>query len=367
MIKIDNIQKYILLLSLFIPLFLSAQSTNDSSENKSKGVRLVKVNALCEKDNMLCLQMEISIKGKTFAKHEALRITPKLVSKEGFYLFPDVVIQRRNKQKAYNRWMSTRSGKQLTKITPPDQIIGVKAKADTVIHYAVKVPYQNWMDDALFAVNEEVIGYREKTKMNVYSLSHKVARATRALPQTEVIVATPKGKIRSFHEKAHLDFEVDEVQIVREFGNNAQELDRIGNFIAEVGGNKEIKPQTFLIKGFASPDGTYAHNARVAQERSQALKDYILDRFALPVAPENLNVISIGEDWDGLKAAIEAETMEYKDEVLSIIEQVADLERREALLRKLDGGKVWKILLMDYFPSLRRVECQVDYLLNEHP
>ena len=56
---------------------------------------------------------------------------------------------------------------------------------------------------------------------------------------------------------AFLDFQVGKYQILPDFRNNAVELAKINNTIRTVTEDKNVKPTGIVLKGYASPEGSY--------------------------------------------------------------------------------------------------------------
>lgn len=71
------------------------------------------------------------------------------------------------------------------------------------------------------------------------------------------------------------------------------------------------------IKGFASPEGAYANNRRLAERRAQALLAYVKELYDFSNVP--CDVTSVPEDWEGLATRLAASTIEGRDEALAII------------------------------------------------
>ncbi|MCD7711664.1 MAG: tetratricopeptide repeat protein [Firmicutes bacterium] len=75
---------------------------------------------------------------------------------------------------------------------------------------------------------------------------------------------------------------------------------------------------------------------------------------------------NVPEDWEGLERLIREGEMESKEKVLQIIETVSDPDTRERQLRTLDGGRPFRYMLEEMFPSLRRVVYRVEFTVKEY-
>lgn len=115
------------------------------------------------------------------------------------------------------------------------------------------------------------------------------------------------------------------------------------------------------IVGSASPEGPEELNRRLALERAEGVRRYLRNKGRIP--QQVFHVSSIGENWAGLRKRIAdgALTGTQQTRALQIIDNTPDPERREQLLRELDGGKSWNNLMVNVFPLLRTADVEVGY------
>lgn len=71
------------------------------------------------------------------------------------------------------------------------------------------------------------------------------------------------------------------------------------------------------IKGYASPEGSYANNERLAKGRSEALLAYVRERYGLDGADTEASYEA--EDWQGLEARVERSSMPAREALLDVI------------------------------------------------
>ncbi len=115
------------------------------------------------------------------------------------------------------------------------------------------------------------------------------------------------------------------------------------------------------IKGYASPEGDFNYNKSLAQRRIQTLSNYISSQYpALKKAPV-YRTEGVGEDWEGLKAAVSGSTLSNKDKILFIIEHNSNDTERESAIRELDNDKTYHILLEEFYPALRRTTFSLSF------
>jgi hypothetical protein len=139
-------------------------------------------------------------------------------------------------------------------------------------------------------------------------------------------------------------------------GNNAEVLRQLLEAIRKLEASPDSHVEHVVVAGFASPEGTFQLNDRLAWNRASELKKYIaanstLDGDIIPV----YNGI---EDWYGLRMMVENSDLANKEAIIDIIDNVPiwDPESRtgrEIELKKLDGGRTYSYMLRNFFPELR--------------
>ncbi len=71
------------------------------------------------------------------------------------------------------------------------------------------------------------------------------------------------------------------------------------------------------IHGYASPEGSYANNTRLAEGRAASLKEYVK---VSTLSPTRCSHQCNPEDWAGLRRLVEESTLPEKNEILAIID-----------------------------------------------
>ena len=125
--------------------------------------------------------------------------------------------------------------------------------------------------------------------------------------------------------------------------NNKATLDEIMAGIRKIGDMEKLRLQGVEITGFASPEGGLSLNTRGEMPE---LRD------------EDFVLVNGVENWDGLRALVAASSMEYKDEVLAILDDSTLGSGRKAALMNLKNGKPYRYMLKEFYPELRNA-CYV--------
>ena len=82
-------------------------------------------------------------------------------------------------------------------------------------------------------------------------------------------------KVREERGSAYLCFEVNKWNIKPDYMTNPAELMKIHNSVNLVKNDSDVTIRKMTIEGYASPEGTYAHNLMLSEKRTEALKNYL--------------------------------------------------------------------------------------------
>ena len=171
-------------------------------------------------------------------------------------------------------------------------------------------------------------------------------------PQAEAV------KARSYSGSAFLDFPVNQTVIQRDYRGNSQELDKVIQTISVVREDPNTEISNITIHGYASPEGSYAANSRLAAGRATALKDYV--RMLINLPDSLFSVDSTPEDWQGLRRAVEASSLPHAADILDVIDLDLDPDPKEARIRA-SWPADYRTMLADIYPSLRHSDYTVSY------
>lgn len=348
-----------LFLFLFTGLGLSAQEYRGAFHIQSGDFK--------EQNDSLHISFDILIDSRAVPSCASMIFEPELKDDNGNMLtFPYIQINGEQRTRLNGRWFSVASNEWLENYQPPYMLVDVNKYTGENLAYSFSVPYELWMDNASLTLIQEVTGCAGEQHLYTYTLNNRVTIESREPYQVQPLVAltTPaeESKTRNRQGSAFLDFQSGRSVILPDFRRNPVELGKIDNALTEVMADIDSRITGLFIEGYASPEGSYKTNERLARERAIALKDHIRNRYAL--AEQIFTVKSVAEDWEGLKAAVESNSdLPQKEQVLAIINSKDEYDVKE---RKLKGLTVYSRLLRDLFPELRRVEYQIDYAVRSY-
>ena len=353
----------------FIVLVLAALCLNTEdafAQNRSYsgdiGIEPVRLE---QSGDFLYIDMNFILKDVKVRTAHGVDFIPQLVAPANTYNLPKVSVKGKDEYLAYERRLSLMSAKEKRKHVAPYLVKKSNKRTNDTIRYRYVLPYESWMADAKLNVQRDECGCGESTLMSVQPVIDQVTLERILSPyivNPHFAYVEPKVEVvksRELQAECFLDFEVNKINIRPEYMNNPRELAKIRVMIDDLKLDPSIKVNRLDIIGYASPEGTLATNKRLSEGRAMALRDYLASRYDFP--RNQYHIIFGGENWDGLIDALETLDMDYKNEMLDIIQDIPIEKGRETKLMQLRGGVPYRYLLKNVFPSLRVAICKVNY------
>lgn len=176
-------------------------------------------------------------------------------------------------------------------------------------------------------------------------------------------IAKPDEKVRTINGSAYIDFPVNITEIRPTYRRNPFELAKINATIDSVKQDLDVTIDSLFIKGFASPEGSYANNVRLAKGRTQALKEYVqaLHHFA----PEIIFTSFEPEDWEGLRRFVEKSELSHRNEILDLIDSPLEPDAKDAKIKRTYPDE-YGFLLSEVYPALRHSDYTVRYTIKTY-
>ena len=159
---------------------------------------------------------------------------------------------------------------------------------------------------------------------------------------------TPEGVIVNYRDR--------ETGVDKDYLRNEATLAAIEEMLK---GRDAEEIDSIEITGYSSIEGSEADNARCAEQRAEALRDYIINKH--PELEGKVKVKSEGEAWDDLRKAVEQDpnlSEKSRREILSVIDSDDAADVKEAKLRE---RKEWDRLKKDSFPGTDYAKVKADF------
>lgn len=224
-----------------------------------------------------------------------------------------------------------------------------------VVTYFAAVPYEQWMNGATLRVEAVLYGCGD----NFVALGEVIIGQYHEWVFNPVYVdVKPTKTSNNSIVRAYIDFPLMDASIDPAFANNATLLGDIAKFFDRCAGNVSCDMTAIHITGYASPDGVYDENAKLAKERAEALCNYLVTTFG--VKDDIITLSSVAEDWDGVVQWVEASSLKNKSAILDIINGTMSPDEKEYAI-STHYPKEYQTMLHECYPPLRRATYMVDY------
>ena len=300
-----------------------------------------------------------------FPSRRQMVITPLIISRSesDTLALPSVCIAGRNRYRM-NKRKERLYGKEYGKepvAGEGQEMIRFNRKRDMLLEYNETVPAQEWMSGARVEIFRELQGCAGcgEALGNAPVAELPLFKEEVERPNLQIMVAQAEEKRRSFTRSAYLNFKVNQSALLADYMNNPAELAKIYSSIDSIREDNNYRIARIEIVGYSSPEGSYAANARLSEQRAKALEQNL--KHAYKLDDSMMECRSVPENWEGLAAWLREYRPSYMQKVLDIIGQTPEPDARDAKIKAIDGGKIYNALLQEVYPKLRLVEYTVSY------
>lgn len=232
------------------------------------------------------------------------------------------------------------------------------------LSYAETVGYVDWMQRCDLGFSAVRAGCNCRQSAPAIEKRYSFVDLAGMKPELVYAVAE-KGpeKNREVSGTAKVEFPVNSTRLLSDFGTNSVELQKVVDNITEITSDPDYSIKSITLTGFASPEGDYSHNEKLAQGRVDAIKDFLSSYMNGQDA--QISTSYVAEDWDGVMDFIGASTLPHWADILGVIRQDIDPDAKDWRI-KINWPEDYSILFKECYPSLRRTDYVIDYTIREY-
>lgn len=371
----------------------------------AEGIRITPRSVAVSNDS-LHMFLEMDLNAVHVNAITSVTFTPLLEKNGKQLLLPPVVVTGTKRQRFERRERALQAATRRS-AEPYRVLVNNHGGGSKLVTYKVSVPFASWMVHASLLLKQELKDCCDLQLLGVDTLTRNIAvqnepapaslpaatpakdtlrKATAAKkPQpvapaktkepTVTILATAPENYEmtlsiqspvSHNNEQHIrtallyiDYPLGKDDVYPDYKNNRSEIAKIDTILQPLLADLSIRIRRIRVRGYASPDGDYRNNERLATSRSRLFSGYIRDAYGLP--DRLFDVSSVAEDWKGLKELLNRMKPDYYREALSVIDRYGVFSGREKQLMDLQGGVPYRDMLKRLFPKLRRIEIVVEY------
>ncbi len=150
---------------------------------------------------------------------------------------------------------------------------------------------------------------------------------------------------------------------VRAAETKKPEIKEFTDAVKAAAANERIQFTSTQLSAYASPDGPYALNEKLANSREKTGQDFFTKNFKAAkvedvVKSDLLKVVATPEDWDGFKKLMEESNIADKQLVLRVLSMYSDPEVRDREIHNLAAA--FDEIKVKILPQLRRSKMTVN-------
>lgn len=130
--------------------------------------------------------------------------------------------------------------------------------------------------------------------------------------------------------------------------------------LEEIASNPRYSVTGTKVVAYASPEGGQEYNAKLSDKRAASAQK-AWDKVTNGMKTDDLEVLSIGQDWEGFQEAVKNSDIQDKELILRVLSMYSDPAVRESEIRNM--SQVYTEINKNVFPELRRARfiANVDF------
>lgn len=339
---------YVFLLgSLFSTLPLAAQQTPQSGA-------MVEATDVYRLGDSVVITMRLDLSGMKVESNRSIVLIPLLEADGEHIESPSVEVMGRRRRLYYEC-----NGRRPYADTPWCVIYHERNEVQ-VMEYRTSLPYKPWMDTTRLGMTEDLCGCGEIQPGSSHVVLRQVDVAFR--PRLAYIVPEVEmEKKRALSGEAYLDFMVNRTDIDPAYHRNPEELVRIHASVDSILHDRDFHITRITLRGYASPEGTYRSNTRLAEGRTEALKRYFKARYSF--VDTLFSTDFVPENWEGLRRYVAGCSLPDRNGILALIDSDREPDAKEQAIRSR-YPEAYATLLAECYPCLRRTDYRIDYTVR---
>ncbi len=296
-----------------------------------------------EKGEMVDVKIDLTIPPKYFNKNVTIVATPVLKYQGGEKAFESKTLQGESVQ-GNNTVVPYESGK--------------------TVSYTGKLPYEDAMRISELVVKVQAAKGAKTVDFDPVKIADGIV-ATATLVSNEPAVVLGKDafeRITPEQNESAIYYLINSAQ-VRNNQVKSEEIKAMEKFLKEAKADENVKLKNVEIQSYASPDGSYNWNDRLANKRESSSADFLKKSMKKNKLEEYKDLeffkkYVVAEDWEGFKKAMEASSIRDKELILRVLSMHSDPEVREREIKNI--ASAYSVIADQILPKLRRSKFVVN-------
>ena len=240
----------------------------------------------------------------------------------------------------------------------------VPYESGKTVSYTGKLPYEDAMRISELVVKVQAAKGAKTVDFDPVKIADGIV-ATATLVSNEPAVVLGKDafeRITPEQNESAIYYLINSAQ-VRNNQVKSEEIKAMEKFLKEAKADENIKLKNVEIQSYASPDGSYNWNDRLANKRESSSADFLKKSMKKNKLEEYKDLeffkkYVVAEDWEGFKKAMEASSIRDKELILRVLSMHSDPEVREREIKNI--ASAYSVIADQILPKLRRSKFVVN-------
>ena len=160
-------------------------------------------------------------------------------------------------------------------------------------------------------------------------------------------------------QEANIKFLINQAR-VRTSELSSVSIQQLVDILKEINDMQEERAlQSIEVSAYASPDGDYKFNEKLAEKRQDASSKYLKKELKKIKMDAEVNTKFTAEDWAGFQELVSKSNLQDKEVILRVLSMYQDPEEREQQIRNMSS--VFTEIAEGILPELRRARLIVNY------
>ncbi len=159
-------------------------------------------------------------------------------------------------------------------------------------------------------------------------------------------------------QEAQIKYLVNQAN-VRASELNTTSIRDFAKILKEISAQQQMQLRNIEVSAYASPEGRYDFNERLAEQRQNTSSAYVRDQLRDNNLQTNVDTHYTAEDWEGFQQLVAESNIQDKEVILRVLSMYKDPVEREQQIRNM--SVVYEELADAVLPELRRARLIANY------
>ena len=166
-------------------------------------------------------------------------------------------------------------------------------------------------------------------------------------------------RINKQKQEANIKFLIQQANLRKsELANNS--VQEFVKMLQKINADREgLNLDNVEVSAYASPDGGFSINDRLAAERQKNSEQYVNQELKRIQMEANVDAKYTAQDWEGFQELVKASDIQDKDVILRVLSMYKDPEEREQQIKNISSA--FRELADGILPQLRRARLTINY------